>query len=157
MNVSHLLPGAPRPRGRLTPSAGLGSLEPAAARRWRIALLCLLAGYTLAWIELLLAFPVSPGETARIAASPLVAAVLARILLGVLYLLVALRRAWARWTVVALGFLSAFCVTPMLPGEWNVFPLAALVTGSGVVCKLAAAVLLMLPTRVRRVSPSGHS
>lgn len=154
MNASQPLPGTPRRRGRLASAGRFDSLEPAAARRLRMALICLFAGYALAWIELPLAFPASPGEiatAATAAVSPLVAAVVARILLGALYVFVALRRAWARWAVVALGFLSAVFVAPMLPGEWQVFPLAALVTGLGVVCKLMAAILLMFPMRTRPV------
>ena len=153
MNASRPIPGAPRRRIRLAPKGGLDSLQFRAARRFCTALACLFAGYALAWTEIPLKLAISPSEATTAGASPLAAAVIARVLLGVLYMFVALHHAWARWTVVALGFLSALFVAPMLPGEWQVFPLAALVTGLGVVCKLAAAILLMWPLRARRVAP----
>ncbi len=151
MNASRLISGAPRRRVWFAPGDGPGSLEPAAAKRFRVALICLFATYVLAWIEIPLEFAFQPGETAAAGASPLFAAVVARVLLGALYLFVALHRTWARWTVVALGFLSAAFVTPMLPGEWQAFALAAVVTGLGVMGKLAAAILLMLPLRRVRI------
>jgi hypothetical protein len=153
MNAGRPTPGAPRRHIRLVPEGGLDSLEPRAARHFRTALACLVAGYALAWVEIPLELAISPSEATAAGASTLAAAVIARVLLGVLYLFVALRHAWARWTAVAHGFLSALFVAPMLPGEWQAFPLAALVTGLGVVCKLAAAILLMLPLRGRRVAP----
>ncbi len=145
MNASRLVSGDPRRRACRAPEGRPRSLEPAAARRFRIALICLAASYLLAWIELPFEFASRPGEAAMAGASPLLAAIVARVLLGVLYLFVALHRTWARWIAVALGLLSALFVAPMLPGEWHAFPLAAIVTGLGTLCKLAAALLLMLP------------
>ncbi|MEX3958428.1 hypothetical protein [Trinickia sp. EG282A] len=152
MNASRLISGAPRRRARLAPGSGPGSLEPAAAARFRVAVICLLASYALAWVEIPLEFAFQPGQTSAAGASALLAAIVARVLLGALYVFVALHRAWARWIAVSLGFLAAFFVTPMLPGEWHVFPLAAIVTGLGVIGKLAAAILLMLPLRRLRVA-----
>jgi hypothetical protein len=152
MNASRPIPGAPMRRIRLLPKGGPDELEPDDARRLRRALVCMFAGYAVAWVEIPMQLALSPSD-ANVDASSLAAAVVARVLLGVLYLLVAFHCAWARWTVVALGFLSAFFVTPMLPSEWEVFPLAALVTALGVVCKLVAAILLMLPLRPRRSVP----
>jgi hypothetical protein len=151
MGASRPIPGTPRRRVRLLPKSRLDALKPGDAKRFREALACVFAGYALAWVEIPLQLAVPPSEATT--ASPLAAAIIARVLLGVLYMFVALRFAWARWTVVALGFLSALFVVPMLPGEWQVFPLAAFVTGLGVVCKLTAAILLMLPLRARQLAP----
>jgi hypothetical protein len=150
MSAGGPIPGAPRRHIQLVPER---ELPPGDARRFRLALACIFVGYALAWVEIPLELAVSPSEATAADASPLAAAIVARVLLGVLYLFVAFRHAWARWTVVALGFVSALFVAPMLPGEWQVFPVAALVTGLGVVCKLAAAILLMLPLRTRRIAP----
>ncbi len=153
MDASRPIRGAPRRRIRLFPEGGLDALQPGDAKRFRRALACVFTGYAVAWVELPLQLALSPSEATAANASPLAAAIIARVLLGVLYIFLVLRLAWARWTVVALGLLSAFFVAPMLPGEWQAFPLAALVTGLGVVCKLAAAILLMLPLRARLLAP----
>jgi hypothetical protein len=91
-----------------------------------------------------------PADGMQGVSSTLAAALSARVLIGVLYALVALRYAWARWVAVALCFASVALVAPMLPLEWRAFQLGALVTGLGLASKLAAAVLLTLPLRLRR-------
>lgn len=150
MHASPPIHQAPKRRLRLTrASLAHVPLAHAAAIRLRAALICLSVSYLLAWLELPLAYPLSPAETAAAGAAPLAAAIVARLLLGALYVFVALRHAWARWITVALGFLSAFVVAPMLPDVWRTFELAAVITGAGIACKLAAAVLLMLPMRTR--------
>lgn len=151
MNASHPLPGAPMRRVRRAFSTRRAPLEPRSARRFAIALACLGLSYALTWIELELT-QISPGPAdATIAVStPLAAALTARALMGLLYAFVALRHAWARWITVALGFASVALVTPLLPAEWNVFPLGALVTGLGLAAKLAAAILLTWPLRIVR-------
>jgi hypothetical protein len=151
MNASHTFPGAPMRRMRHTIETRLQSLEPRAARRFGTALVCLGASYALAWLEIPLAFLSSPGGER--ATSSLTAAITARLLLGLLYVFVALGQAWARWATVVLCLLSVVLVSPLLPAEWRVLPLGALVTLLGLACKLAAAVLLMLPLPIRRDMP----
>jgi len=84
----------------------------------------------------------------------LAAALTARAIVGVLYALVALRYAWARWITVVLSFASAALVGPLLPAEWSVFSLGALVTGIGLAAKLLAALLLALPLRTQNTTRS---
>jgi peptidoglycan/LPS O-acetylase OafA/YrhL len=150
MIASHPFPGRPPRRAPRALRANRHRLDSASVRRLKAALACLALGYALAWIEVLLEFLVLPApENAAGGVPPLLAAVLARVLLGALYLFVALRHRWARWLTVTLGFLSAIFVTPMLPGEWQILPAASLVTGLGMLCRLAAAILLALPMRER--------
>jgi hypothetical protein len=106
--------------------------------------------YALAWIELPLGqIAPAPAESAGAVSTALAAALTARVLVGLLYALVALRYAWARWVAVLLGFGSVVLVGPLLPGEWSTYPLAALITGLGLAGKLVAAVLLTLPLRTK--------
>lgn len=150
MNASHPLPGAPIRRPRRTLATRRVPLEPRAARRFSIALACLGMSYALTWIELPLGSltPASPHGATPVAAT-LAAALTARVLIGLLYVFVALRHTWARWITVVLCFASAVFVVPLLPAEWRVFPFGTLVTGLGLACKLLAAVLLTLPLRTR--------
>ena len=146
MNASHPLPGAPTQRVRHALATRRAPLEARSARRFSIALACLGVSYALAWLELPLghlALPSADGVSAI--AEPLAAALTARAIVGALYAFVALRYAWARWIAVVLGFGSAVLVGPLLPAEWSVFSLGALVTGIGLAAKLLAAVLLALP------------
>ena len=150
MNASHPLPGAPTRRVRHTLATRRAPLEARSARRFSIALACLGVSYVLAWLELPLgqiAPPSADGVSAI--AEPLAAALTARAIVGVLYALVALRYAWARWITVVLSFASAALVGPLLPAEWSVFSLGALVTGIGLAAKLLAALLLALPLRTQ--------
>ncbi|MGN6669490.1 MAG: hypothetical protein ACTHKH_21345 [Trinickia sp.] len=153
MNASHRLPGAPARRPNDALRARRAPLEPASARRFAIAIACLGVSYALSWIELPLGHiaPV-PADGASPVSSPLAAALTARALIGLLYALVALRFAWARWLTVVLCLASAVFVAPWLPLEWRVFPLGALVTGFGLAMKLVAGALLALPLRAR----AGH-
>ncbi|HEV3106679.1 MAG TPA: hypothetical protein VGZ01_13425 [Trinickia sp.] len=148
MTASHPIPGAPMRRMRHAIETRLHSLEPRAARRFGTALVCLVASYALAWLEIPLSFFSAAAESPP-ATSSLAAAIIARVLVGVLYVFVALGRAWARWLTVALCLLSVALVTPLLALEWRVLPLGALVTALGLACKLAAAVLLILPLAAR--------
>ncbi|MGN6319819.1 hypothetical protein [Trinickia sp.] len=150
MNASHPLPGARIRRVRLARPPRRAPLEPRAARRFAVALACLGISYALAWIELPLGqIAPAPAESAGAVPTALAAALTARALVGLLYALVALRYAWARWVTVLLGFGSVVFVAPLLPGEWSTYPLAALVTGLGLAGKLVAAVLLTLPLRTK--------
>jgi hypothetical protein len=103
------------------------------------AMACLGVAYALSWLELALAVMVGGAS----ASAPVAAMVASRVLLGGLYLCVALRLQWARWLTVALGLASAIFVGPMLGAEWSAFPLAALVTGATLVCKLGASLFLI--------------
>jgi hypothetical protein len=103
------------------------------------AMACLGVAYALSWLELALAVFSGPAATS----APLAAMVASRILLGGLYLCVALRLLWARWLTVALGLASVMVVGPMLGAEWSEFPIAAVVTGATLVCKLAASSFLI--------------
>lgn len=151
MNASHPLPGATMRRVNHALSARRLPLQPASARRFAIALACLGASYALAWIELPLGqFAATPPADASPVSSTLAAALVARLIIGVLYAFVALRHAWARWLTIALCFASVAFAGPLLPLEWQVFPLGAWVTGLGLTGKLIAAVLLMLPLRIQR-------
>jgi hypothetical protein len=148
---SHPLPGAPTPRVRHTLATRRAPLEAGSARRFSIALACLGMSYALAWLELPLghAAPLSVVDGVSAIAEPLAAALTARAIVGLLYVFVALRYAWARWTTVVLGFASAALVGPLLPAEWGVFSLGALITGAGLAAKLLAALLLALPLRTQ--------
>jgi predicted anti-sigma-YlaC factor YlaD len=151
MNASHSFPGVPPRRTSRPRAARRMPLENASARRFSIALACLGVSYALAWVELPLGQTATmPADGASAAGTALAAAVMARVLVGLLYAFVALRHAWARWITVLLCFTSAALVAPLLPLEWQVFQLGALVTGAGLICKLLAAILLTLPLRVRR-------
>jgi hypothetical protein len=150
MNASHPLSGAPTRHVRHALATRRAPLEARSARRFSIALACLGASYALAWLELPLGHTASPsGHSVSAIAEPLAAALTARAIIGLLYAFVALRHAWARWTTVVLGFASAALVGPLLPAEWGVFSLGALVTGIGLAAKLLAALLLALPLRIQ--------
>lgn len=125
-------------------------LAPASARRFSVALACLGVSYVLAWIELPLGQLASmPTGSASAVSSTLAAALIARLIVGLLYAFVALRHAWARWLTVALSFASVIFTGPLLPAEWHVFALGAWVTGLGLAGKSIAAILLALPLRTR--------
>ncbi|AME25932.1 MULTISPECIES: hypothetical protein [Burkholderiaceae] len=109
------------------------------------AIACLGIAYVFSWAEMGLALMVGPDE--RLA--PLVAS---RILVGGLYVCVAMRLQWARWTTVALGLASVAFVGPMLAAEWRMFPTAAVVTGAVLVAKLAASIFLLSPDASREHS-----
>lgn len=150
MNASHPLPDAPMRRVSQALRARRAPLEPASARRFSIALACLGLSYALAWLELPLAqFASIPAENATPVSPSLAAALTARVIVGVLYAFVALRHAWARWLTVALCLASIVLVSPLLPQEWVAFPLGASVTALELAAKLIAAVLLVLPLRIR--------
>jgi hypothetical protein len=111
--------------------------------RWReqalsTALGCLGLAYALSWAEMGLALMVGPNR-------PVAALIASHVLIGGLYVCVALRLQWARWLTVVLGFASVILVSPMLGAEWRVFPTAALVPGAALVCKLAASIFLLSP------------
>lgn len=106
------------------------------------ALICLGVAYALSWVEMALAMMTSPaGNTAALITS--------HVLMGGLYLCVALRLQWARWLTVALGVGAVLLVGPMVGPEWRAFPLAAVVTGAMLVCKLAASLFLLSPVSSR--------
>lgn len=150
MNVSHPIPGYPLRRVCHLFEVRRHALEPRAATRLNIALMCLGVSYALAWLEIPLSFATSlPGESSMAGGSPLVAAIIARLLLGVLYAFVALCYGWARWLTVVMSLLAVVFVGPLLPAEWQTFALGALVTGTGLAAKLAAALLLIAPLRKR--------
>ncbi|SAL21377.1 hypothetical protein AWB64_01573 [Caballeronia sordidicola] len=102
------------------------------------AIACLGVAYVLSWAEMGLALMVGPNE-------PLAPLIASRVLIGGLYVCVALRLQWARWLTVALGVASVVLVGPMLGVEWRMFPTAAIVTGIVLVSKLAAAIFLLSP------------
>jgi hypothetical protein len=106
------------------------------------ALVCLGAAYALSWLEFALAVMIATGNAT---ATPIAAMVASRILIGGLYLCVALRLLWARWLTVTLGLAAVILVGPMLGAEWRAFPVAAVVTGATLVCKLAASLFLVSP------------
>jgi hypothetical protein len=153
MNASHTtrpLPGALTRRGRRAPATRRAPLEAGSARRFSIALACLGVSYALAWLELPFGqMATAPADGVSPITETLAAALTARAIIGLLYAFVALRYAWARWITVLLGFASAALVGPMLPGEWRVFALGALVTGLGLAAKVGAAVLLAWPLRTQ--------
>ncbi|RKP43422.1 hypothetical protein [Trinickia fusca] len=151
MNVSHPIPGDPLRRVYHLFEARHHALEPRAARRLNIALMCLGVSYALAWLEIPLSFAMSPpGDASMAGDSPLVAAITACVLLGALYTFVALCYAWARWLTVVMSLLSVVFVGPLLPAEWQTFALGALVTSTGLAAKFAAALLLIAPLHKRR-------
>jgi hypothetical protein len=117
---------------------GMGTTPRALA--FSTALACLSVAYLLSWLELALAMMVAPSDTSG---PPLAAMIASRILIGGLYLCVALRLQWARWLTVAVGFASVVVVAPMLGAEWQAVRIAALVSGSALVCKLASALFLI--------------
>jgi hypothetical protein len=102
------------------------------------ALACLGVAYALSWAEMGLALMTDTSE-------PAAAMIASHVLIGGLYVCVALRLQWARWITVVLGFASVVLVGPMLGAEWRIFPTAALVTGAVLVCKLAASIFLLSP------------
>ena len=105
--------------------------------------------YALSWAELGLAVMIGlPGDAAS---HPFAASVVARVLIGLLYLCVASRLQWARWVTVALGFASVAFVAPTLALQWQVFPAAAIASGLALVCRLCASLFLLspLPERAR--------
>jgi hypothetical protein len=118
------------------------SLGRMAGTRWpSIALVSLGVAYVLSWMELGLTLSVGlPGDAA---VHPLAASIVSRGLVGVLYLCVAANLQWARWLTVLLGFACVAVVAPMLAVQWQVFPAAALVSGSALVCKLSASLFLL--------------
>lgn len=118
------------------------SKPPARSAAFSTALACLGVAYALSWIELGIALLGSTQEPA----APMV---VSHVLVGALYACVAFRLQWARWVTVALGIGSVIIVGPMIGAEWRAIPLAALVTGSALVCKLAASLFLLSPKVMR--------
>jgi hypothetical protein len=106
------------------------------------AVVCLGLAYALSWAEMGLALMTGPGE-------PIAALIASRALVGGLYLCVAFRLQWARWITVVLGVASVVLVGPMLGAEWRALPVAALVTGTVLVFKLAASIFLLSPDASR--------
>jgi hypothetical protein len=122
-------------------------LASASTPRFISALACLGAAYALSWAEFALALMAGlPGDAAS---HPVAASVVSKLLVALLYGCVAARLQWARWVTVALGFVSVAFVAPTLALQWHVFPAAAVVSGVGVVCKLAASLFLMAPMEKR--------
>jgi hypothetical protein len=114
------------------------------------ALASLAFAYALSWAELDLAATIGlPGDTGS---HPLAASVVARVLVGLLYLCVATRLQWARWVTVALGFASVALVAPTLALQWETFPAAAVVSGVALVCRLSASLFLLAPSADVEVS-----
>lgn len=112
--------------------------------RHAAALTSLALAYALSWAELCLSLLIGlPADAAG--GHPFAASVVARVLVGVLYLCVAARLQWARWVTAALGFASVALVAPTLALQWQVFPAAAVVSGLAVVCKLSASLFLLAP------------
>jgi len=111
---------------------------PTRSAAFSTALACLGVAYALSWVEMGIALLGSTHEPA----APMV---VSHVLVGALYACVAFRLQWARWVTVALGIGSVIVVGPMVGAEWRVIPLAALVTGSALVCKLAASLFLLSP------------
>lgn len=108
------------------------------------ALASLALAYALSWAELGLAATIGlPGDAGS---HPLAASVVARVLVGLLYLCVAARLQWARWVTTALGFASVALVTPTLALQWDTFPAAAVVSGVALVCRLSASLFLLAPS-----------
>ncbi|SAL56906.1 hypothetical protein AWB68_02771 [Caballeronia choica] len=111
--------------------------------RHTAALTSLGVAYALSWVELGLALIIGlPGDSAS---HPLAASIVARVLIGLLYLCVASRLQWARWVTVALGFASVAFVAPTLALQWQVFPAAAIASGLALVCRLCASLFLLSP------------
>lgn len=111
--------------------------------RHTAALTSLGVAYALSWVELGLALMIGlPGDAAS---HPLAASIVARVLIGLLYLCVASRLQWARWVTVALGFASVAFVAPTLALQWQVFPAAAIASGLALVCRLCASLFLLSP------------
>jgi hypothetical protein len=108
------------------------------------ALTSLALAYALSWAELGLAATIGlPGEAGS---HPFAASVVARVLVGLLYLCVAARLQWARWVTVTLGFASVALVAPTLALQWETFPAAAVVSGVALVCRLTASLFLLAPS-----------
>jgi hypothetical protein len=115
--------------------------------RHTAALTSLGLAYVLSWAELGLALMIGlPGNAAI---HPLAASIVARVLIGLLYLCVASRLQWARWVTVALGFASVAFVAPTLALQWQVFPAAAIASGLALVCRLCASLFLLSPLQER--------
>jgi hypothetical protein len=115
--------------------------------RHTAALTSLGLAYVLSWAELGLALMIGlPGNAAI---HPLAASIVARALIGLLYLCVASRLQWARWVTVALGFASVAFVAPTLALQWQVFPAAAIASGLALVCRLCASLFLLSPLQER--------
>ena len=119
--------------------------------RHTAALTSLGAAYALSWAELGLALMIGlPGDAAS---HPLAASIVARVLIGLLYLCVASRLQWARWVTVALGFASVAFVAPTLALQWQVFPAAAVASGLGArlqAVRVALPALAVAAQRARR-------
>ena len=109
---------------------------PARSAIFTTALVCLGVAYVLSWVEMGLALL---GNTPEPAAPMIVS----HLLLGALYVCVGLRLQWARWITVVLGIGSVIMVAPMIGAEWHAIPLAAMVTGAALLCKLAASAALI--------------
>jgi hypothetical protein len=124
-----------------------GLRAPWSAQALSTALVCLGVAYVLSWAEMGLALMVGPNE----AVAPLVAS---RVLIGGLYVCVALRLQWARWITVILGLASVALVGPLLAAEFRAFPTAAFITGAVLVCKLAASIFLLSPDASREARKS---
>ncbi|MDR5754747.1 MULTISPECIES: hypothetical protein [unclassified Caballeronia] len=108
------------------------------------ALASLALAYALSWAELGLAATIGlPGDAGS---HPFAASVVARVLVGLLYLCVAARLQWARWVTIALGFASVALVAPTLALQWETFPAAAVVSGVALVCRLSASLFLLAPS-----------
>jgi hypothetical protein len=115
--------------------------------RHTAALTSLGVAYALSWVELGLALMIGlPGDAAS---HPLAASIVARVLIGLLYLCVASRLQWARWVTVALGFASVAFVAPTLALQWQVVPAAAIASGLALVCRLCASLFLLSPLQER--------
>jgi hypothetical protein len=113
-----------------------------AQRGLSIAIACLGVAYVLSWAEMGLALMVGSDE-------PLAPLVASRVLVGGLYICVAMRLQWARWTAITLSLASVAFVGPMLAAEWRMFPTAAVVTGAVLVAKLSASIFLLSPGAMR--------
>ena len=119
-------------------------------QRFTSAIACLGAAYALSWVEFALTLAIGlPGDASN---HPLAASIVSRVLVGVLYACVASRFQWARWLTVVLGFVSVALVAPTIALQWHAFPAGALVSGVGLVCKLAASLFLLAPIPARTVA-----
>lgn len=141
------------------PADARTSVSPRRARlvhgeRFGAALASLAVAYALSWAELGLVLMMGlPGDAGS---HPLAAAVVSRVLVGLLYLCVASRLQWARWLTVALGFASVALVAPTLALQWQVFPAAAVVSGVALVCRLSASIFLLSPVPERSLANEGQ-